>query len=39
MIHLFFFAAETPAKKTTHALPSGLEAGQYLLFALIIREA
>jgi hypothetical protein len=27
---IFFFAAETPAKKNAHALPSGLEAGQGL---------
>jgi len=26
----FFFAAERPAKKNAHALPSGLEAGQGL---------
>jgi hypothetical protein len=35
----FFFAAETPAKKNVHALPSFLEAGQDLLHTKSIREA
>jgi hypothetical protein len=39
MFDLFFFAAETPAKKNAHALPSGLEAGQKLLHAKSLREA
>jgi len=39
MIDLFFFAAETPAKKNAHALPSGLEAGQDLLYTKTFREA
>jgi len=35
----FFFAAETPAKKNRHALPSGLEAGQGLITSKNLREA